>query len=208
MYPDEGGHHQWYPPPLFKNPAAQFYLKAGIEVKSVLLTTVRPCRPYLDLALRPWPSREVFTYIIILLGEENPTKVGCAVGSRREKVCLVLFVHPYKRIIVKKMLLLVAMLSIPVVPALAQDSEFDVAPAPTFQYDNSYCDHHIPGEIIVRYDTPEVYTLYFEDLAAIEDPCEQRAATEEQVREVLTWPGVTYAGVSTYNIDTGSQVPV
>jgi hypothetical protein len=107
----------------------------------------------------------------------------------------------------KRILLLVAILIIPAVPALAQDSQFDMTPAPTSQYNTSYCNHHIPGEIIVRYDTPEVYTLYFEDLAAIEDPCEQRAATEERVREVLTWPGVHYAGVNTYNIDTGPQVP-
>lgn len=111
----------------------------------------------------------------------------------------------------KKPMLLAAVLGMMLVvaiPALAQDGGFDVTPAPTSQYDESYCDHHIPGEIIVRYDTPEVYTLYFEDLAAIEDPCEQRAATEERVREVLAWPGVHYASVSMYNIDTGPQVPV
>lgn len=38
--------------------------------------------------------------------------------------------------------------------------------------------------------------LYFEDLTAIEGPCEQRAAADERVREMLTWPGVTYDGIS------------
>jgi hypothetical protein len=127
-----------------------------------------------------------------------------------ERVCPLLFYYIYERMLPmkKRMPLLVAMLMIPALPALAQDSDFHVAPAPMSQYAPSYCDHHIPGEIIVRYDTPVVYTLYFEDLAAIEDPCEQRVATEERVREVLTWPGVHYAGVNTYNIDTGPQVPV
>jgi hypothetical protein len=112
----------------------------------------------------------------------------------------------------KKVILLAAMIGmllVVAIPALAQmeNSEFDMTPVPASQYDDSYCDHHIPGEIIVRYDAPELSALYFEDLAAIEDPCEQRAATEERVREILTWLGVHYAGVSTYNIDTGPQVP-
>lgn len=54
----------------------------------------------------------------------------------------------------KKTMLLMAMVMIPAVPALAQmeNSEFDVTPAPASQYDDSYCGHHVPGEIVVSYE--------------------------------------------------------
>jgi len=33
-------------------------------------------------------------------------------------------------------------------------------------------------------------TLYFEDIASIQDPCERFAAEEAKRQEILTWPGV------------------
>jgi hypothetical protein len=47
----------------------------------------------------------------------------------------------------------------------------------------------------VYYPIPyEMQTLYFEDIASIPDPCERFAAEEAKRQEILTWPGVKYAG--------------
>ena len=121
----------------------------------------------------------------------------------------------------KKLMLVVVMLAmvlVAVVPALAQDGEFDVIPT---EEPVATCDTGslIPGEFVVYYYSEEemwaapqenvidtsVYeptptyfyymqTLYFEDIASISDPCERFAAQEAKLQEILAWPGVKIAG--------------
>ena len=115
---------------------------------------------------------------------------------------------------------ILAMLMVAIVPALAQDGEFDVVPAegPTATCATGPSSHP-PGEFVVYYYSEEemwaapqenvVYTrvydftpiyiyymqeLYFEDIANIPDPCEMFAAQEAKRQEILAWPGVKIAG--------------
>ncbi len=135
--------------------------------------------------------------------------------------------------LMKKMMLVVvmfAMLLVAIVPALAQDGEFDVVPAeeePTATCATGPSDR-MPGEFSVYYYSEEemwaapqenvvhsdVYyynpvpyyrqILSFEDIASIPDPCERFAAEEAKLQEILAWPGVKDAG---YNIPIGN-IPV
>jgi hypothetical protein len=117
---------------------------------------------------------------------------------------------------VKKLMLAVVMLAMVLagaVPALAQLAEEPRAPCETGPFSL------IPGEFVVYYYSEEemwaapqenvidtsVYeptptyfyymqTLYFEDIASIQDPCERFAAQEAKLQEILAWPGVKIAG--------------
>lgn len=139
---------------------------------------------------------------------------------------------------------MLTMVAVALVPALAQDGEFDVVPAEepvapcgwTSSTGASDPSDHAPGELTVSYESMEamwsspqenvyhqfnkwgwydtetgpVYypipieaqTLYFEDIANIADPCERFAAEEAKRQEILTWPGVEYAGYNYYQYVT------